>query len=128
MTIRTAAEVLRSLKMRVARLEGGNTRKTANNVASEIVDQLGGARKLQVFIGLKGLKSLPNGVELHFNLFPHAGAVNVVRITLNGLDLYDLEFIRVRGAKMKVVSTAENVYSSELRRVFEAKTGLAIGF
>jgi len=129
--MRTASEVLRSLEARIARLEGrtaGATNKTANEIATTILQQLGGSRKLQMMIGLKQVISEPLGVTLVFPLPSHEGAVNRVRITLNGLDLYDMEFIRTRGTSLKVVKEFDNVYAEDLKSMFEKGTGLYIRF
>lgn len=127
---RTASEVLHDLEMRVARLEGrtASSHKTANIIAQTIISQLGGGRKLQMFIGLKQLINEPNGVTLVFPLPNHPGAVNRVRITLNGLDLYDMEFIRTRGASQKIVKEFNNVYAEDIKDRFEEGTGLYIRF
>ena len=42
-----------------------------------------------------------------------------VRITLNGSDLYDIEVIRVSGAKVKVLDTANDVYADMLIEVLD---------
>lgn len=128
---RTASEILHDLESRIARLEGGRTassHKTANTIAQTIISQLGGGRILQMFIGLKQLINEPNGVTLVFPLPKHPGAVNMVRITLNGLDLYDMEFIRTRGASQKVVKEFNNVYAEDIKDRFEEGTGLYIRF
>ena len=122
-TRRSASEVIRSLENRVARLE-----RQANAIAATIVQQLGGGRKLQMFIGLKQLINERNGVTLVFPKPKHRGAVNRVRITLNGKDLYDMEFIRTHGRSVKVVREFNDVYAEDLKDRFEDGTGLYIRF
>ena len=102
--------------------------KRANAIASTIVKQLGGGRKLQMFIGLKQLINEPLGVTLVFPKPKHAGAVNRVRITLNGKDLYDMEFIRTRGSSVKIVKEFNDVYAEDIKDRFEEGTGLYIRF
>ena len=97
-------------------------------IAETIVKQLGGAGKLQMFIGLKQVLTEGNGVTLVFPKPKHAGAVNRVRITLNGKDLYDMEFIRTRGKTVKVVSQFDDVFAEDIRDRFEEGTGLYIRF
>ena len=97
-------------------------------VSEIILNQLGGGRKLQMFIGLKQLINERNGVTLVFPKPKHRGAVNKVRITLNGLDLYDMEFIRTHGRSVKVVREFNDVYAEDLRDRFEEGTGLYIRF
>jgi hypothetical protein len=97
-------------------------------IGQTIVQQLGGAGILRMFIGLKQLINEPNGTTLVFPLPKHTGAVNRVRITLNGKDLYDMEFIRFRAGKAKVVSTSNDVYAEDIKGRFEEGTGLYIRF
>ena len=123
---RTASSVLRDLEIRVARLETQSASKRASAIASIIVQQLGGGRKLQMFIGLKQLINQSNGVTLVFPKPKHRGAVNRVRITLNASDLYDMEFIRTHGRSVKVVREFNDVYAEDLRDRFEEGTGLYI--
>lgn len=42
-----------------------------------------------------------------------------VKITLNGSDLYDIEIIRVSGANVKVLDTANDVYADMLIEVLD---------
>tara|TARA_B100000927_G_C16471836_1_gene471892 strand:- start:2620 stop:3258 length:639 start_codon:yes stop_codon:yes gene_type:complete len=100
--------------------------KTANQVASTIVRQLGGGGRLVSMIGLRQMINQDNGVTLVFPLFKHKGAVNRVRITLNGKDLYDMEFIRVRGKSVKTVRTFNDVWGMDLIEKFEEGTGLLL--
>jgi len=140
---RSASEILRNLENRVARLEKQSSgcgcshctckrqaqeSKSANVIASTIVKQLGGGRKLQMFIGLKQLINYPNGVSLVFPKPKHRGAVNKVKITLNGKDLYDMEFIRFNKNSSKVIKEFNDVYAEDLRDRFEDGTGLYIRF
>ena len=74
------------------------------HVSETIVEQLGGVSILSMMIGLKKIITEPNAVQLIFPLPKHKGAVNKVRITLNGLDLYDIEFIRFNKRGHKVIS------------------------
>ena len=121
---RSASEIIRNLEMRIARLE----KQSASQVANTIVQQLGGSRKLQMFIGLKQILTASNAVTLVFPKPKHRGAVNRVRITLNGKELYDMEFIRTHGRSAKVVSEFNDVYAEDLRDRFEEGTGLYIRF
>lgn len=98
---------------------------TATNlqVAETIRDQLGG-RRFDVMTGAK--LHIGGANYLTFRLpsnFARNG-INCVRITLNALDLYDVEFLKVRGVKVAEVATECNVYGDNLRAVFTAATGL----
>ena len=95
-----------------------------------IMNQLGGARKLAMFPGLKSVTYHSDfcGVTMILPLAKHAGAVNKVVIKLNGLDLYDMTFIRKRGKNEKVISELNDVYAEDLINCFESATGLYIRF
>jgi len=131
---KSASEIIRDLEMRIARLEKSasqqkeSTSKRASAIANTIVQQLGGSRKLQMMIGLKQILTASNAVTLVFPKPKHAGAVNRVRITLNGLDLYDMEFIRTHGRSVKVVKEFNDVYAEDIKDRFEEGTGLYIRF
>jgi hypothetical protein len=128
---KSSSEIIRDLEIRIARLEGKtshNVSKRANQIASTIVSQLGGSRKLQMFIGLKQIINYPNGVSLVFPKPKHRGAVNKVKITLNGKDLYDMEFIRFNKNSSKVIQEFNDVFAEDLRDRFEEGTGLYIRF
>ena len=99
-----------------------------NEISKTIVSQLGGTGILGMFIGLKALITEKNGVTLVFPKPKHKGAVNRVRITLNGKDLYDMQFIRKRGASAKVVKENKDVFAEDLKNFFEQGTGLYIRF
>ena len=51
---------------------------------------------------------------------------NCVRVTLNELDLYDLDFFSVRGTRVTDKGGIGNVYGDGLRAAFEGKTGLRL--
>ena len=48
---------------------------------------------------------------------------NYLRITLNGKDLYDVQFTSIRGTSMKVKSEFYDLYWDQLRQIFEEVTG-----
>ena len=103
-------EELESLK------EGMDKRQGA-----EVIKQLGGGR----FIAMTGAKDFfigPKGVV--FKIGRNSKGVNYVRINLNSMDTYDIEFLQVRKLKEKVKSKANGVYAEDLRNAFEQHTGL----
>ena len=93
------------------------------NSAQQILSQLGGNR----FIAMTGAKMFTQDQNaLNFRLpanFANQG-INHVRIELNGNDLYDIRFGKVRGLNFKVVSTLSDVYADTLQTVFTDVTGL----
>lgn len=89
-------------------------------VATIIRDQIG-AQALSM-IGASKLAAGEN--DLSFKIGRNSKSINYVRISLNGLDLYDMEFIRVRAGKITTVSEANGVYDDMLRPMIEKHTGL----
>lgn len=90
-------------------------------VAKEILNQLGG-NKFVVMTGAKNLVALENG--LMFSIGRGAKkSINKVVVKLNSMDLYGMEFWNIRGANVKTVATAQNVYCDQLQEIFTKETG-----
>ena len=88
--------------------------------AAEMLKQLGGGR----FIAMTGAKDFvvgPKGAT--FKIGRNAKSISHVRIDLEN-DLYNVEFIRVRGTKITVVKYFKHIYFDQLRDLFERETGL----
>jgi len=84
---------------------------------AEVIKQLGGGR----FIAMTGAKDFfigPKGVV--FKIGRNSKGVNYVRINLNSMDTYDVEYLSVRNYKEKVKSKAKGIYADMLRDSFEA--------
>jgi hypothetical protein len=103
------------------------------SVADTILQQLGGKR----FVAMTGAKNLVGGDNyLRFGLPGNAkDGINMVKITLNGNDLYDVSFMKMprltQKALMaetlpspKVVTSSEDVFCDMLQEVFTRHTGL----
>lgn len=101
--------------------------KTSN----EMLRQLGGNR----FIAMTGAKNFveskdeKNNIVLSFKIGQNSKKINYVKMTLNGLDLYNLEFLSIsngikKGFQKKVISSVENIYCDQLKETFERNTGL----
>ena len=95
-----------------------------NQIAETILQQLGGNK----FIAMTGANSL--GAEenaLSFR-FPNKSGANTCRITLNSLDLYDIQFIRIRKKQgipqFKTTAEHNNIYADQLQSIFTEETGL----
>jgi len=89
-------------------------------IARTILAQLGG----KMMIAMTGAYNLiDHGNALSFRIRGSRKVISV-RITLNPLDLYDIEFANIRGVDYKVVGAAEGVYADMLRRIIETETGL----
>lgn len=95
------------------------------SVAQTILQQLGG----KVFTKMTGAHTLTaHANALSFRL-PMAtrNKANYVKVTLNAMDTYDVEFLSTRSKSVK--GYYEGIYADKLRGLFEDETGLrtAIG-
>lgn len=95
----------------------------SKQVAQTILKQMGGVGKLQAMIGAKQFVSLnePPGVQFGFS---NRKGPNKVVIKLNGKDLYDVEFWKIKKFDFNKVDEANDVYAEHLKSVFEEATGL----
>jgi hypothetical protein len=97
-----------------------------DGVAENILQQLGGNK----FVAMTGAKNISKGKDSRGNEYlgfrlPRADkGINYVKITLNGKDLYDVEYGKIRGANYNVVSTSEDLYNDMLVNDFEQTTKL----
>ena len=106
-------------------------------IANIIYQQLGGGR-FAAMTGAKNFVALENGIK--FNIGRNASKANTVKITLNGLDLYDVEFIKHTPYSFKIsrdgksfketqekfetVATLDGYYSDMLQDGFTSVTGM----
>ena len=90
-------------------------------VAQTILTQLGGNR----FITMTGSKQFIAGENfLRMRLSRNKSGANMLKINLNSLDTYDLEFIKVTKNDFKIVKTIHDVYNDMLQEIFTSETGL----
>lgn len=99
----------------------------SQQVAKTILSQMGGASKLALMIGAKNFVSGDNSVSFRWKA-KSKNKANAVRITLNGKDLYDVEFIRIHGVNVKTISEHNDIYADMLIELFETQTGLYLKF
>ena len=106
-------------------------------IARTIYEQIGGNR-FAVMTGAKDIVLLPNG--LRFRIGRNKSKTNLIEIKLNGMDLYDMEFIYHRNGYLKVdhkkltakwiddktelIKRFENIYFDQLEELFTMVTGL----
>ena len=96
------------------------------SIASEIIRQLGGNH----FIAMTGAKGFIYGtdesgnVRISFRIGRNSARINGIRITLNGDDLYDTEYLWMTVKEIKTRSKSEGIYNDGLRQDFENNTGL----
>lgn len=87
-------------------------------VANTIYRQMGGDR----FAAMTGAKNLVGGNDsLRFKIGRNAAKVSIVKIRLNGFDLYDMIFYCANGT---VENVQEMVYAEDLERMFTSNTGM----
>ena len=91
------------------------------NTATTILNQLGGNK----FIAMTGAScySDNNGQTL-VTKFKGSKVANIMYVTLNSMDLYDIKICKFRGLDVKVVKEVSNAYNDMLRDIFESTTGL----
>ena len=90
-------------------------------IASQILQQLGGNK----FIVMTGSKNFI-GSEKGLTFKVGSGTKNKtthVDIKLNGLDLYDVRFLKCSVKGVKVISEHNDIYFDMLRSLFTEQTG-----
>jgi len=96
---------------------------TDTSIAQTILQQMGGTGRISAMTGAKQFIALPNGVTFRIGRGANK-SINLVKVTLNGLDLYDVTFSRFRNMKVKDVVTVNDVFNDQLKGVFERETGM----
>jgi hypothetical protein len=90
-------------------------------VAETILAQLGGKQ----FIAMTGAHNMLGSADsLTFKIMRNAKMVSHVRITLQPSDLYQVEFLKVRGGKVQTLASHDGIYFDGLCSLFERETGL----
>jgi hypothetical protein len=89
-------------------------------VANIIKDQLGG--KALFMIGAKNFSGTDD--SLSFRIGRNNKKINYIKITLNGLDQYDVEYGYIRAMKYTVREIDSNLYVDMLHGSIERATGL----
>jgi hypothetical protein len=91
--------------------------------ASELLKQLGGNK----FISMTGAKNLTfSGLGLVMQIGKNSKGVTHVRFKLSSKDLYDIDFLSIRGSNVKTKSKEKGVYVDQLGKVFKKNTGLNV--
>lgn len=90
-----------------------------------IINQMGGMGTLRAFVNARDFVGSEKGVMFKFS---GSRKYNIVKIDYNcGLDLYEVEFIKVHGANIKS-NRHEMIYADMLVELFENETGLYLHF
>lgn len=90
------------------------------NIAQTIAQQLG--HKALFMIGAKNLIAGKNYLQM--KLGRNSGSWNALKIALNGLDLYDMTFYKIRKLTVTKEKTVDNIYCDQLHSIIESETGL----
>ena len=97
--------------------------KTNKAVAIEILRQLGGNK----FIAMTGAKNFTCTDNTFTCQIPmKKDRISHIKITLNTLDTYDIEFISIWGSKYTLISSFEGAYNDMLQDIVSDRTGLAL--
>jgi hypothetical protein len=94
------------------------------NVAQTIFQQLGGNR-FAFMTGSKNFSS--NGNQLIFRISRNKTAANFCIISLNGSDLYNVQFVKA-GKAYQEIAAATDIYADQLQQIFTQITGLYTKF
>ena len=94
-----------------------------SEIGKTILVQMGGMVRLKAFIGAKNFCVVEKGVTFRWS-GKSKNKTNFLKITLNGSDLYDIEFGRLHAMKFTVIETFENIFCDQLVQIFEEQTGL----
>jgi hypothetical protein len=89
-------------------------------VSKTILEQLGG-RKFMVMTGTKNF--VGSDARLRFSLPRNKSNGNVMTITLNSMDTYDVEVLMVKSLQAVVLESHSGVYGDNLQDVFTEITG-----
>lgn len=92
-----------------------------HEIAREIIRQIG--RPAFFMMGAQNLMADESAITFRIR---GSRKYNHVRIELNGSDLYDITFTRIRALKIAAQDVIEDVYVESLHDVISYHTGLAL--
>jgi hypothetical protein len=99
--------------------------KTDLTIAKTILQQIGG-RRFIVMTGASGFTGHKDGLAFKLPSRFATDGINYIRIYLNPMDTYDLEFGKIWGKKYDQLKKIDGVYFEDLRRILSETTGLAL--
>lgn len=91
--------------------------------ADEVLKQLGGNRFIAI-TGAKNFVKSDKDKSITFRVPKAKSGITHIKITLTSSDLYNIDFISVRGTNIKTVTTEKGVYNDQLQSIFTKNTGL----
>jgi len=96
----------------------------SQQIALNILDQMGGRGRIATMLGTKRFFSYDDGVAFSFSNKKRS-APNQVKITLDPSDTYTMTFLRVsRNGDFKEKGRFTRIYADQLVEIFERQTGL----
>ena len=93
------------------------------NTATTILNQLGGNK----FIAMTGATCYSDGNTL-ISKFKGSKVANIMYVTLNENDTYDVKLCKFRGLDVKTIKEVTGAYAEMLKPIFEGTTGLKASF
>lgn len=94
------------------------------NVINSIFEAFGGKNRVTAMVGANtfvGTDEKRGGLRFKFK---GSRKVNLVKVTLNESDLYDVAFYKLKKYDFVVTGDYENVFAGDLKELFENETGL----
>lgn len=91
-----------------------------SNITTEILRQLGGNK----FCAMTGAKCYSDGENTLVVKFKGSRNANIMYVTLNSLDLYDIKICKYSKLNIKTIKELNNAYNDMLVPFFEETTGL----
>ena len=105
-------------------IDEGKLTEGGKEIAKTILQQLGG-NKFIAMTGAKNLGFTDKGIQMKIGR--NAKGVTHVIIDLDrGKDLYNIEFVKVRGMKRTTVKKLKGIYADQLKKIFTQNTGLRV--
>ena len=101
----------------------------ANTIFKQLTLSEAGANRLKAMVGAKNFAYSSEDQNAAFRFTAKAkNKANYMKITLNGNDLYNVEFGYIRAMNYTVRSEVKDMYFDQLKEHFETETGLYLSF
>ncbi|MCH9712665.1 MAG: hypothetical protein K0U20_08595 [Proteobacteria bacterium] len=101
----------------------------ASLTLNQLAQREGGVNVLAAMTGAKNFVKSDEENFVSFRFTAKAkNKANYIKITLNAMDTYDVEFGYIRGMNYTVRSVSEGLYDDMLKKHFETETGLYLTF
>jgi hypothetical protein len=92
------------------------TKQDKIDLANSIMACIGNQNRLKMMIGAKQFMLVENGLSFKF---PRSNGINYIKITLNGKDLFDVEYGYITAKGYKVKETSNDLYNDMLKNDIE---------